>query len=72
MAKSNLDRTELTRVLSAPSGDHSFGNGLYLRVRNGAASWVFRRSSPVHKGKRPEIGLGSACRNNPAQRRVSA
>jgi integrase len=53
-------------VRAAYVGDHSDGDGLYLRVKAGrrsreaTASWVFRYTSP--SGKRRELGLGAADR----------
>jgi len=56
-----------TQVRTASVGDHSDGDGLYLRVKargssnETTASWVFRYSSP--SGKRRELGLGAADRS---------
>lgn len=51
-------------VQAAPEGDHSDGGGLLLRVRGDSASWVMRYTAP--SGRRREMGLGVARRNNPA------
>jgi len=51
-------------VLAATDGDHTDGGGLLLRVRGASASWVLRYTSP--NGKRREMGLGVARRNNSA------
>ena len=55
-----------TAVRTAGAGDHSDGDGLYLRVKASrkshetTASWVFRYTAP--SGMRRELGLGSADR----------
>ena len=51
-------------VQAAPEGDHTDGGGLLLRVRGDSASWVLRYTAP--SGRRREMGLGVARRNNPA------
>ncbi len=50
------------RVQTAGAGDHTDGGGLVLRVTANAASWVLRYTAP--NGKRREMGLGGALRNN--------
>lgn len=50
---------------NAPSGDHSDGGGLLLRVRAGSASWVFRYTALT--GRRREMGLGVAHLGSAAQ-----
>ena len=56
------------RVQAAGEGDHSDGDGLYLRVKSGGklkdttASWVFRYTAP--SGKRREFGLGATDRSS--------
>jgi integrase len=52
-------------VQTAPEGDHSDGGGLLLRVRGDSASWVLRYTAT--SGRRREMGLGVARRNNSAQ-----
>ena len=64
MASTHRGRLSLARILEVGNGDHSDGTGLVLRVRGKAASWVYRYTSPVHTGRRREIGLGAACRND--------
>lgn len=64
MASATRGWLSLARILEIGDGDHSDGNGLVLRVRGNASSWVFRYSSPVHTGRRREIGLGGARRND--------
>ena len=55
-----------TAVRTASAGDHSDGDGLYLRVKAGrtshetTASWVFRYTAS--SGRRRELGLGSVGR----------
>jgi integrase len=55
-------------VQAAGEGDHSDGDGLYLRVKvdgkstGTTASWVFRYTAP--SGKRRELGLGAADRGS--------
>jgi len=51
-------------VQAAGDGDHSDGGGLLLRVRGESASWVLRYTAPT--GRRREMGLGVARRNNAA------
>lgn len=51
-------------VQTAGEGDHSDGGGLLLRVRGESASWVLRYTAP--SGRRREMGLGVARRNNAA------
>ena len=60
MAKSNLDRTELARVLNANSGDHSFGNGLVsARAQHGGIVDVSpKQSSTQRQTTRNRAGLG--------------
>ncbi len=56
-----------TRVRTASVGNHSDGDGLYLRVKASGtsnastASWVFRYTAP--SGSRRELGLGAADRS---------
>jgi len=53
-------------VQAAGRGDHSDGGGLLLRVKTtGAASWVYRYTSPT--GQRREMGLGVAFKGSPSQ-----
>jgi integrase len=52
-------------VHAAGDGDHGDGGGLVLRVRDGAAAWVFRFTAPT--GRRREMGLGVAHRGSVAQ-----
>jgi integrase len=61
----------LAAILSAPDGDHADGNRLLLRVRGAAASWVYRYTSPA-TGKRREIGLGSAKREDSTRAQAAA
>jgi integrase len=49
---------------AAGEGDHTDGGGLLLRVRGDSASWVLRYTAP--SGRRREMGLGVARRNNAA------
>lgn len=49
-------------VQAAGDGDHGDGGGLLLRVRGDSAAWVLRYTSPA--GRRRELGLGRAERNN--------
>lgn len=51
-------------VRAAGEGDHTDGGGLLLRVRGDSASWVLRYTAP--SGRRREMGLGPARRNNAA------
>jgi integrase len=50
-------------ILAAIDGDHSDGHRLLLRVRGSSASWIYRYTSPI-TGRRREIGLGSARRDD--------
>lgn len=50
------------QVQTAADGEHSDGDGLRLQVARGRASWVFRFTAP--DGRRREMGLGAAVRNN--------
>lgn len=52
-------------VQAAADGDRADGGGLLLRVRGDSASWVLRYTAP--SGRRREMGLGVARRNNSAQ-----
>jgi hypothetical protein len=49
-------------VAKADEGDYSDGGGLLLRVRGESATWGYRFTSP--SGRRREMGLGVADRNN--------
>lgn len=49
------------QIQTSPAGDHSDGAGLFLRVSDRGASWVFRFTAP--DGLRREMGLGSALRD---------
>lgn len=63
MAKARgLNLLSVREVQTLGEGNHSDGGGLTLRVINGSASWVLRYTSPT--GKRREMGLGVAARNN--------
>lgn len=53
MALQRLRKTQLTKL---PDGLHADGGNLYLRVRGGSRSWVFRFR---FGGKRHDLGLGS-------------
>lgn len=59
-----MARNRLTAraVHVARDGDHSDGDGLLLRVKDGRGSWVFRYTAP--DGRRREQGLGRLARNN--------
>ena len=59
-----LHLLSVREVQTAVDGDHSDGGGLMLRVRDALASWVFRYTAA--SGKRREMGLGAANRNNAA------
>lgn len=61
---SRIHLLSVRRVQTACAGDHADGGGLVLRVTASAASWVFRYTAP--SGKRREMGLGGALRNNSA------
>lgn len=50
------------QVQAAADGDHADGDGLFLRVSKGRASFLFRFTSPA--GRRREMGLGLAARNS--------
>jgi integrase len=60
---SRLHLLTVREVQTAGDGDHSDGGGLILRVRDKSAAWVFRYTAA--SGKRREMGLGVARRNNP-------
>lgn len=65
MKKRRVGRLNLLtarQIQSAGDGEHNDGGGLILRVRDGAAVWVFRFTSPA--GKRREMGLGTVFRDN--------
>lgn len=51
-------------IQTASEGDHTDGGGLLLRVRGDSAAWVLRYTAP--SGRRREMGLGIARRNNAA------
>lgn len=59
---SRLHLLSVREVQSATEGDHSDGGGLVLRVGESSATWLFRFTSP--SGRRREMGLGTADRNN--------
>lgn len=61
-AKLNL--LTVREAQTAGEGDHTDGGGLLLRVRGDSASWVLRYTAPT--GRRREMGLGMARRNNAA------
>lgn len=50
---------KLTKAIipTLPDGMHSDGNGLYLRVRGGSRSWIYRFQE---NGRKHDMGLGSA------------
>ena len=50
---------------AAGFGPHRDGGGLFLKVTETGASWVFRFTSPA--GKRREMGLGACHRGSAAQ-----
>jgi integrase len=60
---SRLHLLSVREVQTAADGNHSDGGGLLLCVREQLATWVFRYTSA--SGKRREMGLGIAHRNNP-------
>lgn len=60
---SRLHLLTVREVQTAREGDHNDGGGLLLRVRGDSCSWVFRFTSPG--GRRREMGLGAAVRDNP-------
>lgn len=67
MARKTAAKLNLLTVREAQTageGDHTDGGGLLLRVRGESASWVLRYTSP--SGRRREMGLGVARRNNAA------
>lgn len=67
MARKTAAKLNLLTVREAQTageGDHTDGGGLLLRVRGESASWVLRYTAPT--GRRREMGLGVARRNNPA------
>ena len=53
------------QVQSAGEGEHRDGGGVMLRVRDNNAAWLMRYTSPT--GRRREMGLGIADRQNAAQ-----
>lgn len=61
---SKLHLLSVREIQTAGAGDHSDGAGLILRIREESAAWVFRFTAAT--GKRREMGLGAAHRNNPA------
>lgn len=58
------------QVQTAAVGDHTDGAGLFLRVTDRGASWVFRFTAP--DGRRREMGLGSVLRETLAASGQSA
>lgn len=52
-----INRLTARQVTSLPEGMHPDGGGLYLRVRAGGRSWVWRHR---YAGRRRDMGLGSA------------
>ena len=67
MARKTAAKLNLLTVREAQTageGDHTDGGGLLLRVRGESASWVLRYTAPT--GRRREMGLGVARRNNAA------
>lgn len=66
--KRPASRLHLLTVLearTARNGNHSDGGSLILRVRDSAASWVFRHTAA--SAKRREMGVGTFHRANAAQ-----
>lgn len=63
----DMARNRLTarQVQVAGDGDHSDGDGLLLRIKNGRGAWVFRFTAP--DGRRREMGLGKLVRNSIAE-----
>lgn len=59
-----LHMLSVREVMHAAAGDSNDGGGLFLRVINDRATWVFRYTSPG--GKRREMGLGP-CHRQSAQ-----
>jgi len=57
MRTSTLHKLSSKAARSAGEGMHSDGGGLFLRVKNGQRSWVFRFTSGARKR---EMGLGPA------------
>jgi hypothetical protein len=68
---SNPGRLGVGEILAAADGDHSDGNRLFLRVRGKSASWIYRYTSPA-TGKRREIGLGAARRDDKDRAQAAA
>jgi integrase len=67
MARKTAAKLNLLTVREAQTageGDHTDGGGLLLRIRGESASWVLRYTAP--SGRRREMGLGPARRNNAA------
>jgi integrase len=60
-----LNLLSARQVQTLGEGDHGDGGGLVFRVRDSAAHFIFRFTAP--NGKRREMGLGAAPRNNAAQ-----
>lgn len=58
-----LNMLSVREVQTAGEGDHNDGGGLLLRVRGNSCTWEFRYTAS--SGKRREMGLGIAYRNNP-------
>lgn len=64
MAKKGLHLMSVREVQAAGAGKHDDGGGLQLRVgADGRASWVYRFTNAA--GRRREMGLGVAVRDNP-------
>lgn len=58
------------QIKNAKPGYHSDGSGLYLQVtKSGSKSWIFRYQI---KGRRREMGLGSAIGISVADARADA
>ncbi len=58
MRAGTLNKLTAKQVRAAEDGRYSDGGGLYLQVRNGKRSWIFRYT-PKGTGKKREMGLGS-------------
>jgi integrase len=63
--QATLHLLSVREVQTFGEGDHGDGGGLILRIRGASANFVFRFTAP--SGKRREMGLGPAHRNNAAQ-----
>lgn len=63
--QATLHLLAVRQIQTLGDGDHGDGGGLILRIRGASANFVFRFTA--RSGKRREMGLGTAYRNNPAQ-----